>query len=220
MDDCHVFVDESGDFGFSGKSSKYVVLAAIFSEDVRRLERIPRRIRAENLRSHTLRSDVELKFNSAFPQTRRRLLESVTELPCTYIGSILLDKTAVNDFFAEHRGLLYLTMCSRLAREIIGYERVWKTINITFDRAPFHRRVTHYFMEHISNAIDEECRRLRFIPPSTMLQMSSPATCKGLTVADFIAGALHKKYSGGDSTYYTIIKDMMCFEKHWNQKDV
>jgi len=49
--------------------------------------------------------------------------------------------------------------------------------------------------------------------------MSSPATCQGLTVADFIAGALHKKYSGGDSIYYTIIKDMMCFETHWNQKE-
>jgi hypothetical protein len=219
MDNCHVFFDESGDFGFSGKSSKYVVLAAIFSENVRRLERIPRRIRAGNLKSHALRSDVELKFNSAFPQTRRRLLESVTELPCIYIGSIVLDKTAVNDFFAEHRGLLYLTMCSQLAREIMRFERIRKTINITFDRAPFHRRVTHCFKEHISNAIDEECRRLRFIPPSIILQMNSPGTCQGLIVADFIAGALHKKYSGGDSTYYRTIKDVICFETYWNQKE-
>jgi len=219
MDNCHVFVDESGDFGFSGRSSKYVVLAAIFSEDVRRLERIPRHIRAGNLRSRALRSDVELKFNSAFPPTRRRLLESVAELSGMYTGSIVLDKAAVNDFFAEHRGLLYLTMCSQLSREIMRFERIRKTINITFDRAPFHRRVTRCFREDISKAIDGECRRLRFIPPSIMLQMSSPATCQGLAVADFIAGALHKKYSGGDSTYYTIIKDMMCFETHWNQKE-
>jgi hypothetical protein len=181
MDNCHVFVDESGDFGFSGKSSKYVILAAIFSEDVRRLERIPRRIRAENLKSRALRSDIELKFNSAFPQTRMRLLESVTELPCICIGSIVLDKTTVNDFFAEHRESLYLTMCKQLAVEIIRSQRIRKKINITFDRAPFHQRVTYCFKEYISNAIDEECRRLRLIPPGIKLQMNSPGTCQGLS---------------------------------------
>ena len=219
MDNCHVFVDESGDFGFSGKSSKYVILAAIYSEDVRRLERVPRRIRADNLKSRVLRSDVELKFNSAFQQTRMRLLESVTELPCTYIGSIILDKTAVNEYFAEQRGSLYLTMCGQLAGEVVRSQRIRKNISITFDRAPFHKRVTYCFKEYISNAIDEECRRLRLIPPGIKLQMNSPGTCQGLTVADFIAGAIHKKYSRGDPTYYRVIEDMMLFETRWNHKE-
>jgi len=81
-------------------------------------------------------------------------LESVSELSGTHIGSIVLDKTAVNDFFAEHRGLLYLTMCSQLAREVMRFERIRKTINVTFDRAPFHRRVTRCFREDISKAIE------------------------------------------------------------------
>ena len=194
-------------------------MAAIYSEDVRRLERIPRRIREENLKSRAMRSDVELKFNSAFPQTRIRLLESVTELPCIYIGSIVLDKKAVNEYFAEHRESLYLTMCSQLAGAIMKSQRIRKNISITFDRAPFHKRVTYCFKEHISNAIREECGRLRLIPPGIKLQMSSPGICQGLTVADFIAGAIHRKYSRGDPTYYQVIKDVIFFETHWNPKE-
>jgi hypothetical protein len=93
----------------------------------------------------------------------------------------------------------------------------WNAFHVGFEQGIL--RATHCFKEHISNAIDEECRRLRFIPPSIILQMNSPGTCQGLIVADFIAGALHKKYSGGDSTYYRTIKDVICFETYWNQKE-
>jgi hypothetical protein len=212
MDRCYVFIDESGDFGCSKKSSRYVILVALFSEDSRRLQLIPRRIRRSDLGKRALRRNVGLDFHSTSDSIRRHLLEEVIKSGDVRIGSIVVRKSK-SEFNECHGNSLYLDMSRRLVTEIIEFERARHRLEVTFDRIPFHYGHKHFFEDQISRTIFEKYRQLRSIPPEIVIRIRSSEASPGLIATDFIAGAIQKKYSFGDLTFYEIIKDAVCFER-------
>jgi len=213
MDPCHVFIDESGDFGFSAHSSRYVVLAAILTTEINRLSRIPRKIASHNPMRQRNRINTELKFNNAYDSTKRRLLREVAELNATRIGYIVLDKARFRKEGVNYGESMYLQMCDLLVTEIIRHERSMRRFDIIFHRSPFHHGKIERFEGTISAAMEKESSRLRIIPPDILIHVKSSEECVCLRVADFIAGTIHRRYVSNEDCFYDIIKNMVAFRK-------
>ena len=215
MDNCHVFVDESGDFGFSSTTSKYTVLAAIIAQEIDRLGRIPRQIRRRNTRGRILRKVGELKFNTANDHIRREILKAVARTQDIRIGCIILDKSKLGDLCSHNGELLYLQMSVQLMKEIAGFERIRRRMEVTFHRTPFYYRHEGDYEQFIQSAVSEEFDRLRIIAPEISVHVKSSQTSDGVRIADFVAGAIHRKYSKDDSVYHELIKESIIFEKQF-----
>ena len=212
MRHCHAFIDESGDFGLSIRSSKYVVMATVLTEEVRKLELIPRHIRRSNLGRKAFHRNVGLDFHSANERIRRQMLGEIMKINDVKIGSIVLDKSRVDDCFKRRGGEFYLRMCRRIAREIAVIAKDQKNIEITFDRMPFHYGHKSEFEYYILSTINDDMKHMRLIPRHIKLHIKSAEACPGIFTVGHIAGAIQKKYSLRDDSYYNIIKDAICFE--------
>ena len=211
MDCCHAYVDESGDFGTSKGSSKYIVMVAVFSEDIRNLEMIPRRIRRSELGMRALHRNVPLDFHSANDTVRKNMLEAIVKSGDVRIGAIVHEKSNKRTLgFRGHP--LYLEMCRQLMSRLIESERVRRTLDLTFDRMPFHYGHKGIFEEIILRAMAEKYGQLKVIPPRIILHIKSAESSPGLIAADFIAGAIQKRCSSDESEYYGTIKKAICFE--------
>jgi len=215
MNHCRAFIDESGDFGLSKGASRYVIMAAIFLENLRRIEKVPNRVRRIELGNRATKNNIELSFHSESDSIRKHLLEDVSRIDDLHIGIIILDKSRIDSRRHSQRESAYLLMCKRLVEEIVRFERIRGSFEITFHRSPFHRSVTQALRGSMFNSILSEYRRMRWIPPKISMQMRSSEGCNGLIVTDFIAGSAYRKYSSDDPQYYEIIKDAICFEKEW-----
>lgn len=217
MDYCHTYVDESGDFGSSSGSSKYIVMVAVSLGNIRSLELVPRRIRRSELGMRALHRNIQLDFHSANDVLRKHMLDEIVRSCRVQAGSIVYEKT--DKRIPGPKGhSLYLEMCRQLVSQLIESERVRRTLDLTFDRMPFHYGHKHIFEEFILRAIDEKYCQLRVIPPKVILHIKSAESSPGLIAADFIAGAIHKRYSSNESVYYEIIKDIICFESVFKNK--
>lgn len=95
-----VFVDESGDVGFSARSSKHLTLVAVATEAPLALERIPKKIRRTLLMKRQCQVP-ELKFHASSPRVRRAFLEMVRHSVGVRAVSIVVKKKTIS---RERRG--------------------------------------------------------------------------------------------------------------------
>ncbi|MBU4406873.1 MAG: DUF3800 domain-containing protein, partial [Candidatus Altiarchaeota archaeon] len=71
---CYIYIDESGDLGIRG--SKYLVIAALFVEDHKPLDRIIKNMRRNKFRKQ-LRKSIEIKANKSSKEVKKHVLSKV-----------------------------------------------------------------------------------------------------------------------------------------------
>jgi hypothetical protein len=207
-----VFVDESGDLGSGRGSSRYITLGAVATHQQEALERIPKKIRRRRLKKSLLMRP-ELKFHSSNPTIRRGVLGMVVRSADVRIASITLDKSGLSDESFLRRDRLYRDLSGELITDLLRNERPRGDLTVIFDDRPFERSIGRDFDDYIEGRIADWCSESRVFPPRTMVSRLNSIGAKGLQVADFVAGAIHRRYESGDPTYYDIISPRIVSEK-------
>ena len=209
---CFVFVDESGDLGFTKHSSRFVTLAAALTHYPEQLERIPQRIRKRRLKK-SIRRVGELKFHNSSPAIRRAVLEMLMDLEDVRIASITAAKAHGVDRQKRQREWLYPDMAGQLISDVLRLEPELRELHLVFDDRPFESSLGSIFDEYIRTVVGDECRRLGRIAPDVFVSRLDSLNSRGLQVADFVAGAINRKHESGDPSYYDIIQDRASIEK-------
>ena len=209
---CFVFVDESGDLGFTKHSSRFVTLAAVLTHYPERLERIPHRIRRRRLKKSIKRVG-ELKFHNSSPAIRKAVLEMLMDLEDSRIASVTAEKAHGVDCQKRQRKWLYPDMAGQLISEVLRLEPNLRELHLVFDHRPFESSLGSIFDEYIRTMIGDECRRMGRIAPDVSVSRLDSLNSRGLQVADFVAGAINRRHESGDSSYYDIIHDGISAEK-------
>lgn len=88
----YIFIDESGDLGFTERSTKYYVIASVETRNLLNLTRIIKRVR-KTLRKKR-KNIPELKFARSDDVIRKRLLKKAVEEDLTF-SAIVLQKYVV-----------------------------------------------------------------------------------------------------------------------------
>lgn len=194
----YIFLDESGDLGFSKKSQQYFVIAILITKDKKPIENCIKRVRQRKLPKKYKRIP-ELKFRNSNCIIRRSVLKCLSKKDVE-ISYILLNKRRVYPHLQDKKNIVYNYITSFLLQKVLSEES--DKIEFVVDRL-----YTKKNREEFNGYINYKIRRVlrRTIKISIEHKNSEEERC--LQAVDFVAGAIYRKYVFDDESYYSIIRD-------------
>lgn len=193
-----IFLDESGDLGFTQKSSKYFVIGLLIAKNEKEIENCVKRTRKAKLK-RKLKEVPELKFNQSSDAVRKYLLKCISTKDVEIHG-IVLKKYQVYDYLKGHRNKIYNYLTGFLMNKIItsSEERQLIVILDKFlskeSREDYNRYIKGKLSEFIKKTVNIEVEH----------KDSTSERC--LQAVDFITGAISNKYERNNDEYYKIIE--------------
>lgn len=189
-----IFIDESGDLGLHG--SKFFTIVALTTRDVASLSRIMKRLRERKLKKK-MKELPEIKANNSDARIREFVLKKISALNCS-ISAVVIPKSKVrSDLFVE-KDKLYNYLCGLLFEQISLNADV---VDITIDKKHSNRLLREDFNQYIERRIKDRRSGIKVV----IRHLESYAS-NALQAVDFVAWAVNRKFTFGESFYYDLIK--------------
>jgi hypothetical protein len=195
-----VFVDESGDLGFSGRSSAYFVICALATSDPSQVRRAMKRVRQRTI-GKNLKSVPELKFSASTDSVRERVLRMIARLDvevwyvCLRKGSRGSNAPELDEAYGHLAGFLVETIARSRNRNVF----------MILDRF-LPKKAIERFNESLAERGSMAIGRAGKLPQSLIIEHIDSQSEPCLQAADFVAGAVFTKFERGDSRFYDSIK--------------
>ncbi|MCX6777274.1 MAG: DUF3800 domain-containing protein [Candidatus Micrarchaeota archaeon] len=190
----YIFIDESGDLGEYG--SVYFTIVALATHAPAVLGRIIKRVRERKLKKK-LRELSEIKANNSTEAIRKDVLRRLSGCECS-ISAVAIQKSKVKENLFKHKEKLYNYLCGLLFEHISLNTEV---VDITVDRKHGNMLLQEDFNRYVESRIKSRNASLEI----RIRHLESHAS-SALQVVDFVAWAVNRKFTHGDSSYYDIIK--------------
>lgn len=189
-----LYIDESGDLGFSMRSSDYFILAAIVARDALSIERCIKKVRRGYLPKKYKKTS-ELKFNKSNDNIKYRILKCASNTQ-NDVAYAVLRKHQVYDRLRNNHQIIYNYIFGTLIDKIIREYDLKGSLDIIIDKSlsGIQRENFDNYLEYrtdIRVKVDHVNSRER----------------QCIQAADFVAGAIYRKYSYGDDKYYLKIEN-------------
>lgn len=199
----YIFLDESGDLGFSDKSSKYLIITLLISgiKEEPEIKRIIKKIRQKILKK-TLKKSSEIKWNNSNKIIKNNVLSKISEINLE-IFTIILDKTKIFPYLKEKKHKLYNYLCRLILSECSLNDQV---IELIVDRSKGKRALRDDFDDYIRKQIISSDCKLK-------IKHEDSKNNGGLQSLDFISGAIFNKYEYNNPKFYNIIKNKIVTER-------
>lgn len=196
----YIYIDESGDFGQSPKSTKSVIIAATLTSSPREISIWLKRIRRRKLPKR-LRKVVELKAAHLPEQFLKYFYQhAVTDLKIT-IFAMVINKKSIPKKLKGEEGLIYLSAI----KQLISLTNLEKATNMFwyFDRRPLKKLSWEIFRQTIRGQLLLSSKSAKlFIEIHAVDSQRLPA----IQLADFIAFAIGRLVNHHDHRWYNLIK--------------
>jgi hypothetical protein len=205
-----VYLDESGDLGFSDRSSKHLVVVALATAAPHTLARIVRR--AHRKFSLDDGSGGEFKFNRSREPLRRFFLESMAETDSWIVwGSAT--KSGASRRSLRDGGSLWGYVASRTVSEMSRATHA-KSIHLVVDRFSPRPNANRSLAIRLVNEV--EAHHAGHFPPKVKVSLVDSRMSEGLQVADHVAGAVFQSVERGESSYLRMIeRTVVRGEVYW-----
>ena len=215
-----VYVDESGDLGFSAESTKFFIIAFLTCDNSfnirKEMSRLLKKLHKKGIYPSCQR---ELKFTKMNKYCRLAVLKKIA-LSDSYIGVIVVKKDAVlerlrNDPSILYNYLLVHNIISALLPSLANHQN----IHLILDKSLSQKRIAS-FNEYVKNkasylsyingtSVDCDCISVEHVD-------SQDEPC--LQAVDSIAGAYFQSYERNEGCYVDIIKEKISNFMLWPQK--
>lgn len=204
-----VFVDESGDLGFSKCSTKFFVVAYIACDNASRvridMNRALRRLHEKRQYSFAHR---ELKFSRMNDYCRKYVLEKIVSSN-PRIGVVIVEKRYIKPKLRTDLTVLYnWTVVHNLMSALLPLIEAGQKLQIIFDKSLPKTRIesfNHYVKEKASYLFFEKGGKLPKDCISAYHVDSDREPC--LQATDAVAGAYFQLYEKQNTVYVDIVKD-------------
>lgn len=214
-----IYVDESGDLGFSEKATKFFIIAylAIDSSLIMRTQMKRTLKELHQRRAYHAKQD-ELKFCKMGNECRKAVLERIVKTGGN-IGVLVVSKETVKPYLRDKLPVLYnWLMVHNVISALIPNLEMGQKIHITFDKSLSKARVTEF-----NHYVKEKASYLSYVRGNSIPQNlivsdhidSRLEPC--LQAVDSIAGAYFQKYENSNDEYANIIKDVTSFTFLWRK---
>ncbi len=198
-----IFLDESGDLGFSEKSSKFLTITLLVCDIKKEAEirRVVKKIRQKFLKKK-LKNSPEVKWNNSSEYLKIKILKSLAKKEFEVL-SIILDKKNVYSRLKKEKHKLYNYLCKLILSECSLND---SAVELFVDRSKGKRALRDDFDNYIrSYIVDENC--------NLKIKHEDSKGNGGLQSLDFVSGAIFNKYKYGNEKFYDIIKDKIFLER-------
>ncbi len=199
-----IYIDESGDLGFTERASPYFVIAAIIVHDPLAIRRCFAKVRRNKLKKK-YKELPEFKFNNSGPEIKKRILSCIASADVD-IAYCVLRKDQVYPHLRSNHQIIYNYLAGSLISHIVQRFSDGGTVEITVDkslngiqREAFDQYLVYKTFER--NLAND----LAAIPIEIEHADSRNEPC--IQAADFIAGALHYYYRTNDDSFSCIIEE-------------
>ncbi|MFH0816569.1 MAG: DUF3800 domain-containing protein [Methanobacteriota archaeon] len=197
----HVFVDESGDLGFSEKSTKYIVMGAMATHEPLKVARIVRRVRERHLCKHR-RYVPELKFSESSDTVKAALLKMLAEHEgeMWYVYLQKRDIPRLSKYPEKH---MYNTLATEICKHIVKLPE--RKIIVKLDKA-LEKKDRERLKSHILEDMENTLLKLGRLSIDLQIEWVYSESEPCIQLVDFVCGAVFRKYEYGDSLYFDLIK--------------
>jgi hypothetical protein len=202
----YLFIDESGDLGFSEGSSRWFVFTVVLVRNKRQLEKVIRKVRKGLKKKY--RYVHELHAYHADEITRKRVLQLLAAKEDLAILSVILNKDKVYIDLQSQKNYLYNYTTNILIDRFYTQKVVseGEVVQICIDRKDSNKNIRENFIEYLRTSLST--KRTDYF---TIILRASHEE-KSLQAVDFISWAIFRKYERNDYEYYEIIKDKILEE--------
>ena len=209
----YVYIDESGDLGFRGASSKYFIMAAVATEKPKEIGRKFKKVRSRLLKKR-YRNIPEFKFSESDEFIREKVLETINSLDVE-IWFLIVEKEKVYPKLKNDTSLLYNYFAGSLMSPLKRYSG--KEIHIRIDRS-LNRTKRDRFNDYLHKRKNWLETRIGEINLKSIEHVDSKKEA-GIQVADFVAGAAFQKFERGNGEYIEKIQEKIIKIDHkWGVK--
>ncbi len=198
-----VFLDESGDLGFSNRSSRHFVVVALASTQPRELSRLLKKVRR---RVHPLgMKAAEFRFSSSPDRVRRTLLVGQSKTSSRITWSAIAKADTLPADRGDKRGI-YLQLSSTALSELMRRTHD-REVRIILDKWSSNRSVRADLGRHLKD-VATTCHGGHFAPSVTISYLDS-VNSAGIQLADVVAGAVFRSLEHSDNSYLNHVKNMI-----------
>ena len=182
----NIFIDESGDLGFTGKISPYFIIAAIIAQGPEQVQKCKACVKRTMKKLPKKYKDIaEIKHHNTDDTYRRRVLENFSKTGIE-IAYVVLRKEQVYPNLRDKHQVLYNYLTGSLVANIISEYGFSHDTNVIIDKSldgvsrdEFDRYLAYRFLER-GNSRSMEDYQLEVIHVDSRQNL-------GVQVADFIS---------------------------------
>jgi len=205
-----IYLDESGDLGFSSRSSEHFVIVALATAEPHKLIRIVRK--AHRKFSLVDGAGSEFKFNRSREPLRRFLLDGIVKTDSWFVwGSVT--KARIPLRLRSDKEELWQHVAARTVAELSSGTPT-KAMHIVVDRRSLTKIVRHRLSERLRWEVERN--HGGFFPPIVTVSHIDSAMSAGLQIADHVAGAVFLSLERGDSSFLRQIEGRTSHgEMYW-----
>lgn len=202
----YIYLDESGDLGFSEGSSKYFVIAFVRLNKPEGLKRCVRKIKQK----YNIPSNVELKGYETQLKIKKELLIRFSRLPDLEIYSITAKKENIEERLRTDTNIFYNYMTGLSLIEKVLKEPKGSEIIINIDKRIISITSGFNLEEYIKYKIWYEGGRLDLDLKIHYIDSHNSLAIQGI---DIITNAIFKKHEWGNDDLAKIIWDKVKMDK-------
>lgn len=195
----NIYIEESGDLGFSSNSTGFFVVGAVISNDDVCFGRCFKKAR-ESL-GKKKRDITELKCYNSSKVIKRRIYECLSKCNIE-IGYSILRKSQVYERLQNEQSKLYNYLIGSLILKTLEHYTPDESVNIIIDKSQYNYSRAQ-FDEYLSDKF--LFNGFHELINYDMIQISHIDSMKshGIQAADFIAGCVFRKYRDNDDNDYS-----------------
>ena len=214
-----MYVDESGDLGFSDKATKFFVigyLACDSSLGIRlEMKRLLKRLHRKG--AYHIKQN-ELKFCRMGDVCRKAVLEKIVQSNVN-IGVIVVEKQHVKPDLKGKLPILYnWLMVHNIISALLPSLEAGQRIQMMFDKSLSKTRIAAFNQYVKEKASYLSCVRGNSLSPSSIVSNHIDSKLEPcIQAVDSVSGAYFHKYEYNDKVYADIIKDVTSFTYLWRK---
>lgn len=203
----YIFLDESGDMGFSKSASRWFLFTLAIVPDPRSLERVVKKIWRPLKRKHKKLG--ELHAYHADDITRTRILQKLNELEDLKVLCVILNKEKVHVDLQNQKNYLYNYTANILLDRLHSSATIKRDeqIHLFIDRKDTKKKLRENFTRYLSGQMANRGRKHFSVTLHTSHEN------KSLQAVDFISWAIFRKYERGDYEFYELMKSKITDER-------
>lgn len=194
-----VYLDESGDLGFSPSSSRHLVVAGVATAESFRFRRLVRETR-RRFGSEAKRWS-ELKFNRSSNNLRVHLLKGIADTDSLIVWTGIA-KQGSQDKFRSRKEELVRSMFAEVTSEVSRRLRS-RRMDLVVDRRTNKAREKKEFDSVLKAAVF--AKHAGYFPPMVRARHVDSFNSYGLQLADHIAGAVFRMLEFNDDSFIRLI---------------
>lgn len=196
----YIYIDESGDFGFSAKSTKTVIIAASFTDSAKNLSGWLKRMKRRKLKSR-LRKKNEIKAAGAEDKFLKYFYTKANSDLNFSVYVIVIEKNQIPNNLRGEEGLIYLKAVTQLVE--ISKAEIDQAMFWYFDRRTLKKVSWELIAQNIRLNLLSFSKNKK---PLIEIHSFDSSRNINLQFADFIAYAVFKSVDQNDNRWMQMIK--------------